>query len=207
MNSRLLELIPSWCGLRVLDLGCSTCEEGESLLEAGVHLTCVDQDGVTMEQTAKRLPAATCIASDAARFVPKSGERFDVVLMRRPDVAIQKERWHAVFGKIPSWIAKDGRVIVTTPGAWEARIVRTWLKEIGTRNIKEVVMDWKDEQHVLIADGIEPRDELPSEQTPAEMLAWESDEIPMVCDVRTGKCTPVSELGQAASNSSSDSEI
>lgn len=190
----------------MLDLGCSTCEEGKALLDAGAQLTCVDQDGVTMEQTAKRLPAATCITSDAARFTPESGERFDVVLFRRPDVAIQNERWHAAFVKIPSWIAKGGRVIVTTPGALEARIVRTWLKELGS-DIKEVLMDWQDERHVLIAEGIEPRDEQPRAQTLAEKLAWKSDEVPMVCDVRTGKCTPVSTLDQQPSASSPDQEI
>jgi trans-aconitate methyltransferase len=191
----------------VLDLGCSTCEEGEALLEAGARLTCVDQDGVTLEQTARRLPAATCVTSDAARFAPEANERFDVVLLRRPDVAIQGERWHAAFGKLPSWIAQGGHVVVTTPGDWEAHIVRTWLEELGTRDIKEVLMDWQDERHVLIAEGIEPRDGQPKAQTPAEMLAWESDDIPMVCDVRTGRCTPVSTQGKHAPESSPDLKI
>ncbi|MGI6590933.1 MAG: hypothetical protein ACOX1O_04890 [Eggerthellaceae bacterium] len=176
-------------------MGCSTCKEGEALLDAGVHLTCVDQDSVTLAQTAKRLPAATCIASDAARFVPPSGKRFDVVLFRRPDVAIQSESWHAAFAKIPSWIAEGGHVLVTTPGAWEARIVRTWLQEAGAQHIKEVRMDWQDEQHALIAEGIEPRSEQQQGQTLAELLAWESSDVPMVCDVRTGQCTPVGDAG------------
>lgn len=175
----------------MLDLGCSTCEEGEALLDAGAQLTCVDQDAVTLAETAKRLPDATCIANDAARFAPIDGERFDVVLVRRPDVAIQNERWCAVFGKIPSWIAQGGHVIVTTPGAMEARIVRALLKETNARRIQEVIMNWKDEGHVLIAEGIEPCDKQPRAQSPAEMLSWESSEIPLVCDVRTGKCTPV----------------
>jgi SAM-dependent methyltransferase len=191
VDGRILELLPSWSGLYVLDLGCSTCEEGEALLDAGAKLTCVDQDAVTLAETAKRLPDATCIANDAARFAPIDGERFDVVLVRRPDVAIQTEGWRAAFRKIPTWTSQSGRVIVTTPGAMEARIVRTWLQETDARRIKEAVMDWKDEGHVLIAEGIDPRDEKPQAPSPAGLLAWESSEVPLVCDVRTGKCTPV----------------
>jgi trans-aconitate methyltransferase len=203
----LLELLPSWNGLHVLDLGCSDCEEGEALLEAGALLTCVDQDGVTLAKTARRLPEATCVATDAARFSPASGERFDVVLFRRPDVAIQNERWHAAFERIPEWIAKGGRVAVTTPGAMEARIARRWLEEIGARKIEEVSMDWQDERHALVAEGIEPRDGQVRGQSLAEMLAWESDDVPMVCDVRTGKCTPVDALGRNAPSGTSDPEV
>jgi hypothetical protein len=195
----------------VLDLGCSTCDEGYALVGAGVDLVGVDRDAVTLAETAQRfasfmdakrdaldpsneheeLPKATFVACDAADFKLTDSQRFDLILLRRPDVAIQQEGWRAAFRKMPEWVAPKGQIIVTTPGAFEAKIAREWLQDLDLERIEERMISRKDEHYAVIARGVSAKDGKSNQKTLAEALAWEPDVVPMVCDLRTGKCSSV----------------
>jgi SAM-dependent methyltransferase len=189
----VVDFLPRRRPLSVLDLGCSTCEEGEALLASGVRLTLVDRDAVTLAKTAERLAQATCVAADAARVEFPDSERFDVILMRRPDVAVQQAGWHAAFRRLPEWLAQGGRVVVTTPGTFEARIVRAWLEELGAKRIEEHMIDRKDERCVIVAHGVRTEEKCSQQKSLAEALEWDPGSPRMVCDVRTGICTFVGE--------------
>lgn len=191
--------------LRVLDLGCGPCEEGEPLLAAGVELTCVDQDGETIARARRRIPEAELVAADAAAWLAAGQGPFDAVLMRRPDLFCRARNWRQVFDLLPEALAPDGRVVVTTPGRGEASLARRWLEELAGR-VKVLETDEEEEGFEIVAEdvrraeapdgttGTDPRDE--KHASLVRSLAWEGDEPAMVCDVRTGQCTAVSDEGK-----------
>jgi trans-aconitate methyltransferase len=189
---------------RVLDVGCGPCEEGESLLEAGVRLTCIDQDGETISRVRQRISEAELVAADAAQWLAAGHGPYDVVLMRRPDLFHRARSWRQVFRLLPKALAPDGRVVVTTPGRGEARLAERWLAELaGTVNVAET--DEEEEGFAIVAEDMrkaeapddtagDPRDD--ERASLVRSLAWEGDEPAMVCDVRTGRCTVVSDEGK-----------
>ena len=191
---------------RVLDLGCGPCEEGEALLAADVRLTCVDQDGETMALVRARIPGAEVVTADAAQWLAAGHGPYDAVLVRRPDLFHRVRNWRQVFDLVPAALAPGGRVVVTTPGRGEARLVERWLAGYaGTVTVTRT--NETEEGYAIMADDVR-RVELPANATGADprdddraslvrSLAWEGDEPAMVCDVRTGKCTVVTDDGQS----------
>jgi SAM-dependent methyltransferase len=187
--------------LRVLDLGCGTCEEGESLLAAGVELTCVDQDGETIARLRQRIPEADLVAADAAQWLAAGNGPFDVVLMRRPDLFHRARNWRQAFDLLPGVLAPEGRVVVTTPGEGEARLAERWLAELAA-TVRVTKTDEAEEGFAIVAEDMR-KAEAPDDTTGSprddgraslvRSLAWEGDEPAMVCDVRTGTCTVVSD--------------
>lgn len=187
----------------LLDLGCGLCEEGEDLIRSGWVLTGVDQDGETIGQVRSRLPDGRFITADAAHWMVRCGSRYDVILIRRPDVAHRPENWHRIFQALGGLLKPDGVVFVTTPGAQEMSRCRRWLREAGGRT-KIVHLKQREEEYLVKAQELneihgsdEPMDRLISE------LSWEDDQPHMVCDLRTGRCTTVE---KCASEEQSKSE-
>ena len=58
--------LPATRPLHLLDIGCSTCTEGQQLLDRGITLTGIDQDGATLDEVRARLPGATFLTMNAA---------------------------------------------------------------------------------------------------------------------------------------------
>ena len=208
----VIDLLPRRRPLSLLDVGCGPCEEGEALLGAGVELTGLDQDGETIQRARGRLGGARLIAADAAWWLARTHERFDVVLMRRPDLFMRPQNWRQVFSAVQRAVAEDGEVIVTTPGEGEARLVRKWLEE-GFSEVELTRTDWREEGFIVSAREKREVDERPASEvqgldveapgTPdgtmgglAQSLAWEDDEPVLICDLRTGVCTTVPPEGR-----------
>lgn len=195
---------------RVLDLGCGPCEEGDALLAAGARLTCVDQDGETNALVRERIPEAEVVTADAAQWLAAGRGPYDAVLVRRPDLFHRVRNWQQVFDLIPAVLAPGGRVVVTTPGRGEARLVERWLSGYsGT--VTEIETGTAEEGYAIVAENVRkveaPDGSLRDNERASlvQSLMWEDDEPAMVCDVRTGKCTMVSSDGRP-DDGQSDSE-
>jgi trans-aconitate methyltransferase len=184
----------------LLDLGCGLCEEGEDLIRRGWALTGIDQDGETIRQVRSRLPDGRFITADAAHWLLRCGDKYDVILIRRPDLAHRPENWLRIFQALGGLLKPGGVVFVTTPGVQEMSLCRRWLREAGGHT-ETVFLGHREEEYLVKAQGLheihnnnEPMDRLISE------LSWEDDRPHMVCDLRTGRCTAVEESDSADQN-------
>lgn len=127
----IVRCLPSTRPLRVFDVGGSECPEGETLVASGAKLTGLDLDERAIVSARTQLPKATFIRGDAAAFMPDQGIAFDVVLVRRPDLAAQPVRWRRALASMRAWLTPHGCVLLTTPGPGEARLGQEWLDEAG----------------------------------------------------------------------------
>jgi trans-aconitate methyltransferase len=177
----------------LLDIGCGPCLEGEQFLVHGIFLTGVDQDGETIREVQNRLPKGKFVAADAAFWLEKVDHQYDAVLIRCPDLIFRSENWHTVFRRIPYVLKHGGRVIVTTPGESEARICAGWLREIADSvrlsktGISEEAFLVRAEKVKKIEKKKTARDRL------IQSLSWQDEEPQMVCDLRTGLCTAITD--------------
>lgn len=177
----------------LLDIGCGMCFEGEILLSRGIALTGIDQDGETIRQVRKRLSAGNFITADAAQWMAGAGHRYDAILIRRPDLIFRSENWHAVFQRIPYVLEEGGRVIVTTPGRSESELAAKWLRESAeTVRLKEI--DEVEEAFLISAENVKAIKQIDDERNLLiQKLAWEDDAPQMMCDLRTGLCTVITD--------------
>lgn len=179
----------------LLDIGCGPCPEGEQLLARGISLTGVDQDGETIREVRRRLPEGKFVTADAAFWLEDAGREYDAILIRRPDLIFRSENWHTVFRRIPLVLKQGGRVIATTPGQSEAGTCAGWLREIADEvSISET--GEPEEMFMVTAEDIKEKDkekEKNSIDSLIQSLSWEDDRPQMVCDLRTGKCTAVTD--------------
>lgn len=192
--------LPEKRPLRLLDVGCSDCAEGESLLRSGVTLTGIDLDEVTLREVRLRLPEARFIGADAATFKVNGEVCFDVVLMRRPDVLFQAQHWQKAFQKLPEWLQKDGTVWVTTPEQTEAAMAKNWLEKVGFQSVIVSETGIEDERFLIVETAYQPN-ETETDNTPPPLpnvLMWsdETDDTSMACDIRTGQCASVNQKKQ-----------
>lgn len=188
----LLDYFPKKRPLKLLDIGCSDCTEGESLIRSGVILTGIDQDEETIQAVRVRLPEGRFLAMNAADY--QTEERFDVILLRRPDLILGFRSWKKVFSRLSDWLAAGGLILVTTPGDSEAKIALQLFSEVGTSGIELVSTEWEDEQYLLRAEA---PDSLASaveiKRNPlVDELMWTDDQPAWVCDSKTGMCSLVS---------------
>lgn len=177
----------------LLDIGCGPCEEGERILSDGIFLTGIDQDGETIREVQKRLPTARFVTADAARWLPVQDRKYKAVLIRRPDVIFRSANWHQIFQLLPHILYQNSRVVVTTPGRSEAGICEKWLREMaGT--VKRSRIDMTEEEFMITAENFKRTDQKESSQNNLICnLAWEDEEPHMVCDLRKGRCTIISD--------------
>ncbi len=182
--------LPSARPLRVLDVGCGECPEGETLLVAGVSFTGLDLDEGAVSLACGRLPGATFICGDAASFKPEPATPFDVVFLRRPDLAAQPGRWRIALASMPAWLTPNGRVLLTTPGPGEARLGQRWLAEAG---FAETTLEQSDEEgEGYVVTAMRPKAMSVHEGKPMleDVIVWQDDgsEPAPFCDPRTGMC-------------------
>ena len=187
--SWLVEMLPAKRPLRLLDLGCADCPEAEALVAAGVEVVGVDLDEAAIVAARCRMPGARFRCSDAADMLRSHQASFDVVLVRRPDLAAQPERWRQVLTRAATCLAPHGRVLLTTPGPEEARLARKWLEAPGFARVEEAVLA-KGELFVVTATEPALRPASPGPRLPAGVVRWDGEDEAEVCDVKTGTCGP-----------------
>lgn len=177
----------------LLDIGCGPCPEGEQLLAHGISLTGVDQDGETIRRVQRQLPEGNFVTADAAVWLAGNNRRYDAILIRRPDLIFRSENWHSVFRKIPSALKPGGRVIVTTPGQSEAGMCVKWLEETADK-VRLSETGLSEEAFLVRAEDFREADNRDNDRNRLiENLSWEDDQPHMVCDLRTGQCTVITE--------------
>lgn len=177
----------------VLDLGCGTCEEGQQILDAGMALTGVDQDSETIEKVRQKFPSGRFIAANAALWLSNRTEKYDAVLIRRPDVIFQNRNWKQVFAALPGVLHPDSIVLVTAPGCSEAEICQKWLAETAEKT-ELIHTGRKDEAYMATAEKIRKTEPVQTIQDSLiRDLSWEDENRRMVCDLLTGKCTVIDE--------------
>ncbi len=185
--------LPATRPLHLLDIGCSTCTEGQQLLDRGITLTGIDQDGATLDEVRARLPGATFLTMNAADL--EASERFDFILLRLPDLVLGARNWRQVFRRLGRWLAPDGKVVITTPGRTEAGLAQYWLDQDGAKKVVQTMTNHEDERYMLLAEGLEEQQAEEDRGTATiHNLMWSDDDGPaMACDVKTGTCSPVQE--------------
>ena len=177
-----LRWLPKKRPLSVLDIGCGLCTEAEELVQSGIELTGIDQDGETIEKNRQRMPNVNWIVGDAAHW--HTDQVYDAVLIRRPDILMRPQSWQAVFRRLPEWT--QGPVIVTTFGKSEAKTAEQALNKIAGKVTCRQTNDPED-SYVIQAEDIQKPQKT---NDLVQSLSWD-DQPGMVCDVRTGKCTPL----------------
>lgn len=189
----LTDRLPDRRPLALLDIGCSDCREGEALLTAGVSLTGIDQDEVTIQAAQRRLPQATFRCADAADFNGHVEGRFEVVLIRRPDLFAQPDRWRRVVRRLPQLLTANGGLILTTISAAEATLAERWLLESGFVITSKEELTMTDETMIITASMDEKTDEkteVKTEKGPFKPFkSWDEGATVPVCDLTTGKCS------------------
>jgi trans-aconitate methyltransferase len=175
----------------LLDIGCGPCLEGEPLLARGIALTGIDQDGETIKNVQERLTKGKFITADAAFWLAKTQERYDAILIRRPDLIFRSENWKRVFELLPSVLKPGGSVIVTTPGQSEASMCTKWLR-LSAEDVRMTQTGISEENFMIRANhfkNVEKQDNTKIKLI--QELSWEDDQPSLVCDLRTGRCTVV----------------
>lgn len=188
---------------RVLSVGCGTCEEGEALVQAlggpqALQLVGVDLDETAIEEARRRLPIGTFLCADAARLPTRWRGSFDLVLVRRPDLLAQPQRWREVLAALPGLLGPGGQLILTFAGHAEARVARHWLLDVGLKVLRERALETPEEPWLLVARMSPPEKTQPADRE-AAVLVWEDGGGPL-CDWETGLCA-ISEEGRGTHGS------
>ncbi len=112
---------------RVLDLGCGDCRDAAAYYESGwspdTLLVGLDLDFHTLRQTNKR--AIHPVQADLMHLPLRA--RFDLILVRHPDVARQPAAWEFALNHLIGWLADPGSVLITTYSVLEVDTLRGWL--------------------------------------------------------------------------------
>lgn len=187
--SWLGKYLPEQRPLRILSVGCGLCREGEYLLEKGAELTGIDLDEVSLAKARHRMPQAVFHCRDASQFEVPENQRFDVVLIRRPDIALHPQRWKQILIRSQNWLKGYGRVILTTPEKMEAQMIETWLQDMNHGEVIRMNENLEQEREVLVVNAAEvlntPK---PSPVLPLGVISWDDGEG-LMCDLETGQCS------------------
>ncbi len=172
---------PSWLppasGLRILEVGCGDADDIGDLWATGrvAELTGVDLDETAVVRARARWPQARFLCADAAHLPETYRHRFDIVLIRRPDLLAQPGRWQRVFAVARAYLRPGGRVVAVVLGVAEAAVARRWLERSGLDVVQAPDGGGTGEQ-VLVA------------QPAAWPAVWDDAGDAAVCDTATGVC-------------------
>lgn len=184
----LIDQLPPKRPLRLLDVGCSVCFEGEALNKAGIEFTGIDQDEGSTELARSRFPDNNFICMDALRFDPENEASYDVLLLRRPDLSVQPDQWQRILNRSAGWLVTGGKIFVTAPGKIEATIAQYMLTHAGYVEITIENTENEEESIVMTARPDEQKikeENIP--QLPKGVILWQDEPAPM-CDITTGLC-------------------
>jgi hypothetical protein len=106
----------------ILELGCGAFREAPlySVVFGTVQIIGIDR------YLPYAIPDALCIQADAAQL-PFS-RRFDLIVIRHPDVDRHPDAWFAAITLTPDHLNDGGLLLITTYSAGEAIQARDWLK-------------------------------------------------------------------------------
>lgn len=180
MNASILEWLPFATSLHLLEIGCGTANETGLLLDSGrvAEFVGVDLDETAIVRARARWPQATFLCADAANLPAEYWGRFDAILIRRPDLFVQPERWRHVFATLPRLLRPEARVIVTLIGAAETSVAREWLETNGLRVIHDAEQPGSGEPRLIVAEI----------SLPALIRLDDDAADGMYCDALTGEC-------------------
>ena len=187
----LTSRLPTGRPLRLFDIGCGSCPEGDALSLAGVEVTGIDLDEEAIQSARARLPGGTFLCGDAGDLAGKHDHSFEVILLRRPDLTAQPARWRKVLSMVCDWLASDGQVLLSTPGPEEARLGLCWLDEAGFLKTNQETLDHPGERFLLTAREPIAGQAKSRPALPGNVIRWEDDEAIAACDPRTGMCGTV----------------
>jgi SAM-dependent methyltransferase len=136
---------------RALDLGCGDCRDAAAYYESGwtpdTLLVGLDLDFHTLHQANKS--AIHPVQADLTRLPLRA--RFDLILVRHPDVARQPAAWEFALNHLIDWLADPGFALITTYGVSEVDSLRGW---IAGSALKPLALDTSR----LAAPGLAGRD-------------------------------------------------
>lgn len=188
--SWLLDWLPANRPIHLLDIGCSDCPECETLLNAGITLTGVDQDETAIREASQRRGGGRFLTADAAALPKIQPDGFDAVLIRRPDLFAQPTRWRQIFLRLPDHLQMGASVTVTTIGKKEAATAAQWLEDSGFAVTRSVSAGPEGEREIITAHLLKAvRPAAKSEAVPnrARVIQWD-DDPGLACDTTTGVC-------------------
>lgn len=140
---------------------------------------------MTIQAAQQRLPQATFRCAEASSYEG----RFDVVLIRRPDLFAQPDRWRGVVRRLPQLLTASGCLILTTISAAEAILAERWLLESGFVITCKEELPMTDETKIITATKDE-KAEVKVEKGPFKPFkSWDEGATGPVCDITTGKCS------------------
>lgn len=184
----LVRRLPASRPLRVVDVGCGECLEGEILVANGGELVGIDLDEAAVAAAQARLPQATFICSDAVEFGETWSGPVDLLIARRPDLAAQPQRWRHALEGLVARLSPGALVLLTTPGPREAEQAGRWLEQFGLTAPELSLLPMEGEQYLVTARA--PGEVPATETLPcARVMHWsEPEESDLVCDLTTGVC-------------------
>lgn len=130
LRAALRALLPDPTAVRwALDAGCGafpTARTLEELFPAAVLLG-IDRDPFAL----RGKPSLRLIVGDVARLPLARSVRFDLILIRHPDVDRHRQVWQQACLLLPGWLRPGGRVLVSCYAAHEVEAVREMLRAGG----------------------------------------------------------------------------
>ncbi len=132
LRAALQALLPDPGAVRwALDAGCGACPPARTLHELfpAAVLLGIDRDPFVL----RGKPFLRLIVGDVARLPLARSVRFDLILIRHPDVDRHLERWRQASMGLPGWLRPEGRMLVSCYAAHEVETMRAALLAGGAR--------------------------------------------------------------------------
>lgn len=124
--SVLRQLPPPRCAL---DLGCGDCRSRAAYYESGwpsdTLLVGLDLNFQALRQANRR--AIHLLQADLLHLPLRA--RFDLILMRHPDVARQPTAWQFALSHLDCWLTQSGAAVITAYSVPEMDTMRRWFPE------------------------------------------------------------------------------
>ncbi|MUL39475.1 bifunctional 2-polyprenyl-6-hydroxyphenol methylase/3-demethylubiquinol 3-O-methyltransferase UbiG [Gloeocapsopsis dulcis] len=136
--------VPSWKGIKVLDIGCGGGLACEFLAKQGANVIGIDLSLSSIEvarEHAKKSNLKIDYQAGAAEQLPYQENTFDIVLCF--DVLEHVDDWQKVISEAHRVLQKNGLFLFDTINkTWQAKLVMIWLLEDILKQIPQGFHDW-----------------------------------------------------------------
>ena len=153
-TTRLASILAQLDGPRkVLELGCGAFAGALKIYSRGseMFLLGMDRDPQRLSQAHPQVPDAWFLQADITSLPLSLTYRFDLVVVRHPDIDRDPGEWRSSLAAAPGFLATSGWLVVTTYSAAELEQIRGWLSLTELRNFPL-------DTHRLAAPGLQGRD-------------------------------------------------
>ncbi|MBN1964951.1 MAG: hypothetical protein JW910_09905 [Anaerolineae bacterium] len=130
LQAALQALFPDPAGVRrVLNLGCGAFPEANLLRQCfpAAQLLGIDRD----HRALRAVPGVALLVGEGERLPFGDEVRFELVLVRHPDVDRDSVAWGRVGAAVPARLVGNGRVLVSCYAAHEGAVLRDGLLRGG----------------------------------------------------------------------------